>query len=153
MLKSKSAYVNGREFVCVEFPGTKALSVYYAVLKAVGPTLGSVAGPGASPVLDKDVDFGRVIRQFLLDNPNAEAVQNLIYMLVGSVSVNGSPLSARSTFDEVFAGAGMLDLVEILKLVLETNFGDFSALAARFTSDAAVVASPTPESAKSSPVN
>ncbi len=74
-------------------------------------------------LLDQKVDFGKVAGN-LTNAMNEDKVLKTIMEFVGSTLVDGRPLVKKTEFDEIFAGNYKL-LFEILKFILEVNFGDF----------------------------
>lgn len=131
MIETKSKTINGRNWTVTQFTGTKSLKAFHIVFNTLGPAVGQLAGSVAAlrqamkTGVAAKADTGSAITLLLDrmgDTPTLEA--NLLWLL-SSAAVDGTPVN-RAVFDDVFTGPGILALPEVLKFVVETNYGDFT---------------------------
>lgn len=139
MIETRQLVLNGKTWRCQQFAGTTSIRVLHALAKAIGPGFASFSGKS----MDEDVDFGEVIEKLLEANSSAEDVQRLLDLLLQNTTVDNLALS-KTTFDAIFAGPGIIDLVPVLGFVLKTNYGDFMQTLTDITGRVSVAKPATP---------
>lgn len=97
-----------------------AARVGLIILPMMIPTMSS---EDKKSLLKQNVDFSKIAKT-LTTTMSEEKVLSTIMEVVKSTIVNGKDLGKKPLFDEVFAGNYKL-LFNIIKFVLEVNYGDF----------------------------
>lgn len=132
MIETKKTIINGREWQCTQWAGTKNFSMLFDLTTIVAPTLAHGVRPGDG-VWSSQINLGSAVDALLSQIGSTDKAQALIIRLLDGVHVDGRHMT-KSEFDLAFVGPQLFDLVPGLQFVLETNFGDFSSLLGAITS-------------------
>lgn len=140
MIKTETATINGRDWQCTQFTGTKNFDVLYSVASIVGPSLARVIDTKAigKNVLEADVNFGTVADTLFKGLGKSADALALVHKILQNTHVDGKPMS-QAVFDDVFAGPSIQDLVPVLAFAMRTNFGDFTKAAGLITEASAAI--------------
>ena len=126
MIKTEKRTINGREWQCTQWSGTKNFAMLFELGRVVAPTFAHGVKPGQS-LLATEVNLGGAVDALMKELGNSAAVQGLILNLLSGVHIDGRHIT-KDEFDIAFVGPKLFDLVPGLRFVLETNFGDFTTL-------------------------
>lgn len=132
MIETKKTTINGREWQCTQWSGSKNLLMFHRVVSIVAPTFAHGVRPGVN-LLTSSVDIAGAIDTLLTSLGTSNQVDTLVKDLVANVHIDGRHITGIE-FDTAFAGPRLFDLGPGIKFVIETNFGDFSKLAASIMS-------------------
>ena len=143
MIKTEKRTINGREWQCTQWAGTRNFAMLFELAKILTPTFAHGVKPGGN-LLSADVDLGKAADALLSQLGTSDQVQGLIYRMLDGVHVDGRHMT-KSEFDVAFVGPRLFDLVPGLQFVLETNFGDFSEMLSGIMSLSAAVQHQEPQ--------
>lgn len=132
MIETKKTDINGREWQCTQWAGTKNFTMLFDLTTIVAPTLAHGIRPGEG-IWSSQINLGAAVDALIGQLGTSDKAQALIYRLLDGVHIDGRHLT-KSEFDVAFVGPRLFDLVPGLIFVLETNFGDFSSLLSAITS-------------------
>jgi len=125
VIKTETTTINGREWQCTQFSGTKNFDVLYSLAAILGPSLARMLKAQGGNILDAEVDFGNMADVLFKGLGKSSDALALINRLLQNTHVDGKPMST-AVFDEVFAGPDIQTLIPALTFAMRTNFGDFS---------------------------
>lgn len=128
MIQTEKRTINGREWQCTQWAGTKNFAMLFELARVATPTFAHGVKPGSN-ILSAEVNLGGAVDALMGQLGSSEHVQGLILRLLDGVHIDGRNVT-KAEFDVAFVGPKLFDLVPGLKFVLETNFGDFSSLLA-----------------------
>lgn len=129
MIETKRETINGREWQCTQFSGTKNLDLFHSLSTVLAPAMARAVNEGrGDSLLDSDIDVVEVVDALIKGIGTRDSFRDLVFRLTANTHVDGTPMSV-STFDNAFAGPRILDLAPVIMFCIRTNFGDFSKLA------------------------
>lgn len=120
MIKTEKTTINERSWSVTQWPATLALDITFSFSKIFGPGLSAIKDPD----LEAEIDFGTMAVKILDGIGSSADAQRLIIKLLRHTQIDNQEVNDRS-FDFLFSGSNLLDLIPGIKFVLETNFGDF----------------------------
>lgn len=126
MIQTEKRTINGREWQCTQWAGTKNFTMLFELARVVAPTFAHGVKPGQN-ILSAEVNLGGAVDALLEGLGSSATVQGLILNLLSGVHIDGRHIT-KEEFDIAFVGPKLFDLVPGLRFVLETNFGDFTTL-------------------------
>ena len=126
----KSREIGSNTYFVREFPPLEALKLLGDLQAVVTSSLGSVGLEGDEPLLEKDINLGKLIAGIggRLDGPTlvgfADRILKKDYVSVLRESDDTPVRLDRNVFDEVFSGR-VSDMLQVMYFVLEVNYSDF----------------------------
>ena len=131
MIKTESKTINGREWKCTQWSGTKNLAMFHRITSLALPTFAHGVAPGKS-ILSSNVNLAGAVDTLLAGLGSSSEVTALVKDLLGNVHIDDRHIDSAE-FDVAFVGPRLFDLGPGILFVIETNFGDFSKLVAAIT--------------------
>lgn len=118
-LETKQVVIKGKTYTASTLPAMRGLRLLTKI--------GKVAGPAMAAGLDADLTTAA---RALFDGLDENEVENIIKALLSTVTVTderGNQRDVLAGFDVEYSGAGLVDVFEVVKFALETNFGPIGA--------------------------
>lgn len=128
MIKTEKKTINGREWQCTQWSGSKNLAMFHKISSLVLPTFAHGIVPGQN-ILSANVDLAGAVDTLLKNLGDSPAFTKLVQEILNNVHIDDRPLT-KEEFDVAFVGPRLFDLAPGIMFVIETNFGDFSKLVA-----------------------
>ena len=130
MIETKFKTIGGHDWSVTQFTGTKSIRVYHALMAALGTPVGQAidgiasvkASTGKTTIAG--VGVAKIMQQMILNNPDADGVEKLLFLLLSSSAVDKQPMS-KAVFDTTFSGPDIVHLPAVITFVFEVNYGDF----------------------------
>lgn len=130
MIKTSERVINGRKWQCTQWSGSKNLAMFHKVTSLLLPMIAHGVTPGKNMLsLSADVNIAGAVDTLLANLGTSQALDAFVKELLANVHIDGRHL-APAEFDVAFVGPQLFDLAPGILFVIETNFGDFSKLAA-----------------------
>ena len=130
MIETKTKEINGREWSCTQWAGSKNLRMFHRLTTILMPALSSGA---PIPKISAAVNIPAAVDALVRGLGSSKEFEALILELLDGVHIDRRHVT-RDLFDEAFVGPRLFDLAPGLRFVIETNFGDFSQLVASIMS-------------------
>lgn len=143
MIKTEKRVINGREWQCTQWSGTKNLTMFHAVATLLAPAIAHGVVPGNN-LLNANVNIAGAVDTLIAGLGTSQKTAALIHDLMSNVHIDGRHITPAE-FDIAFTGPALFDLLPGLLFVVETNFGDFSKLVGGIMSRFADQNEPAPE--------
>jgi len=126
-LQSNEKVINGRRFIVPQLPAMAALKLMARLGRVVGPALGTLTAG-----LEATVDLGKAAG-LLFQQLTESETEGLINALCANVLMidGNAQRPMMKAFDVDFAGERLVDVLEVLRFVLEVQYGPtFAAMLA-----------------------
>lgn len=131
MIKTETKTINGREWQCTQWSGSKNLAMFHRITTLILPTFAHGIAPGKS-VLSANVNLAGAVDTLIAGIGTSKDFDALVKDLLANVHIDGRHITSAE-FDVAFVGSKIFDLAPGIMFVIETNFGDFSKLVAAIT--------------------
>lgn len=143
MIKTEKRTINGREWQCTQWSGTKNLTMFHRVATLLAPAIAHGVVPGAN-LLGANVNIAGAVDVLIAGLGTSVSTTTLVQELLSNVHIDGRHITPAE-FDVAFTGPALFDLLPGILFVVETNFGDFSKLVGGIMSRFADQNEPAPE--------
>lgn len=122
MIETKTKSINGNDYSVVQLPARRALNLKMKLLKTFGAGIAALYNAYENDPNAADQVLPQAI-MLLTANVDDKTFDQFVLDMLPGVRKNGMELTP-SVIDAEFAGS-LSELMEVLKFVLEANFGDF----------------------------